>query len=308
MMKSKYLRVGIDIRRVLLVSVATAALLALSAAFADESPMETSFAHPKNDRDYEDFDMSNFDDPTNFVNEWLPLKPGTQWVYEGSIAEDDERIHHRIVFATTDLTKVIGGVRTVVVWIEDISEGEIVEKEIAFYAQANDGNVWYLGEYPEAYEDGELVEAPTWIAGVDDAQAGIAMQANPQPKTVSYAQGWAPTIGWKDRAQVYQTGQETCVPTDCYKDVLVMNEYCLSEPGFKLKYYARGVGEVRVGWRGPVEDEETLELIEFVRLSPEGLAKVREKALALEKSAYEVSKDVYAHTEPLERTPVETDQ
>jgi hypothetical protein len=301
MMKPKRHRVGIGTLRILVTSVVTASFLVLSAlAFADDSSTEGSFEHPKHYKDYEDFDPSIFDEPTNFVNEWLPLKPGVQWVYEGFNNENGERIPHRIVYAVTDLTKVIGGVRTVVVWIEDFSDGEIVEKEIAFFAQANDGSVWYLGEYPEAYEDGELVEAPAWIAGLDDAQAGIAMRANPQVGAPSYSQGWAPSIDWTDRARVYKMGEETCVPVDCFRDVLVMDEYSAGEPGFKLKYYARGVGQVRVGWRG--RPGETLELVEHVQLGPEELAKVREKALSLEKSAYEISKDVYAHTEQLELT------
>ena len=49
-------------------------------------------------------------------------------------------------FTVTSLTKMIAGVNTAVVWIEDISDGVVVEKEIAFYAQDDDGTVWYLGE------------------------------------------------------------------------------------------------------------------------------------------------------------------
>jgi hypothetical protein len=38
-------------------------------------------------------------------------------------------------------------------------------------------------------------------------------------------------------------------------------------------------------------------------MGPEALAEVRAKALELEKSAYENSKDVYAHTPALEQAP-----
>jgi len=31
----------------------------------------------------EDIDPSNFDDSANIDNEWWPLKPGTQLIYEG---------------------------------------------------------------------------------------------------------------------------------------------------------------------------------------------------------------------------------
>jgi hypothetical protein len=213
----------------------------------------------------------------------------------------DEAIPHRIEFTVTDLTKDIAGVRTVVAWIVDISDGQVVEKELAFYAQDNDGNVWYLGEYPEEYEGGEFVDAPAWIAGVEDAQAGIQMLAEPQEGTPSFAMGWGPAVEWTDRAQVHQVGQETCVQADCYEDVLVMDEFNAEEPGaFQLKYYARGVGPVQVGWRGEDTAQETLELIKFVQLDAEALAKARAAALALEEHAYEVSEDVYGTTSPAE--------
>ena len=70
------------------------------------------------------------------------------------------------------------------------------------------------------------------------------------------------------------------------------------------QYYARGVGNVKVGWQGADATKETLELVKVVNLSPEALAEVREGALKLEKRGYQVSKDVYALTQPAEHTPV----
>jgi hypothetical protein len=117
--------------------------------------------------------------------------------------------------------------------------------------------------------------------------------------TPSYSQGWGPAVEWTDRGRVYQMGQETCVPFDCYEDVLVIEEFNREEPGaFQLKSYARGTGNVRVGWRGEDPTQETLELIDFGQLDPEALAEVRTVALALEEHAYEVSEDVYDTTEP----------
>jgi len=251
--------------------------------------------------EFEAFDRNNFDNSTKIDNEWLPLQPGTQWVYEGFPVEDDESIPHRIEFTVTDLTKEIDGVGTVVAWIVDYSDGEVVEKEIAFYAQDNDGNVWYLGEYPEEYEDGEFVAAPAWIAGVGEARAGIKMRAAPEVGTPSYFQGWGPEVGWTDYGQVDQVDQETCVPVDCYEGVLVIAESSLEEVNaFQLKYYAPGVGNVRVGWRGEDASQEELELVEFGQLDPEVLAEIRAEALALEERAYEISREVYAHTSPAE--------
>ena len=255
------------------------------------------------EKNLKDFDPTNFGDPTNIDNEWLPLHPGTQWVYEGFTEESGLTIPHRIVFTVTDLTKVIEGVRTVVAWVEDYSDEQLVEAELAFYAQDNDGNVWYLGEYPEEYERGKFVDAPAWIAGFKGARPGIKMQAEPQAGTPSYSQGWGPAVNWTDYGQVDQVGQEVCVPVDCYEDVLVIAESSLEEvDAFQLKYYAPDVGNIKVGWRGADATKETLELVDYVQLTPEALADARAQALALEKRAYNISKEVYDQTPPAEET------
>jgi hypothetical protein len=245
------------------------------------------------------FDSSRFAQPIPIANEWMPLKPGTRFTSEGTTIEDDgTAVSHRVVITVTDLTKVIGGVRTAVTWDLDYSDGELVEAELAFFAQDSSGTVWRMGEYPEEYEEGKFVAAKPWIHGIEDARAGIMMQARPQLGTPSYAQGWGPAVDWTDRGQVDQMGQKTCVPVRCYDDVLVIAETSQSEPDAQqLKYYARGVGNVRVGWRGAGEKtKETLELVRVEQLDARGLAAVRVKALELERSAYQRSKAVYGQT------------
>jgi hypothetical protein len=266
------------------------------------SPKATAEA----EKNFEDFNARNFDRPAQIDNKWMPLKPGTRYVYEGTTIEDDgTAVPHRVVINVTDLTKVIGGVRSVVTWDLDYSDSELVEVELAFFAQDNNGNVWRMGEYPEVHEDGKFIEAPTWIHGLADARAGIMMKAEPQAGTPSYSQGWGPAVNWTDRGQVDQMGQKICVPANCYEDVLVIAETSQSEPDAQqLKYYARGLGNVRVAWRGSGEKtKETLELTQVEQLTPDALAEVRAEALNLEKHAFEISKDVYARTPPSELAP-----
>lgn len=255
------------------------------------------------EKPFEDFHRNRFDRSTNIDNEWFPLKPGRRFVYEGFTIENDKPVPHRLVSTVTDLTKVIDGVRTVVVWEEDYSAGQLVEAEIAFIAQDNDGNVWRLGEYTEEYENGKLVAAPAWIPGREDARAGISMKAKPRLGTPSYSQGWGPAVEWTDRGVVDQMGQRVCVRLGCYEDILVIAETSQEEPDAELlKYYARGVGNIRVGGRGEGEKtRETLELVEVVQLGPEALAEARAKALALEKRAYKFSKEAYGGTPPAEQ-------
>ena len=41
------------------------------------------------EKDFEDFDRNRFDQPTNIDNAWMPLKPGTRFVYEGTSVDDE---------------------------------------------------------------------------------------------------------------------------------------------------------------------------------------------------------------------------
>jgi hypothetical protein len=253
----------------------------------------------------EDFKRAQFEDPTHIDNRWLPLTPGTQFVYEGSaIVDEGDRQPRRVVTTVTDLSKVIDGVRTLVISERDYTAGQLSEPELAFFAQDDEGNVWLVGEYPEEYEDGKFDKAPAWLSGQKGARAGITMLAEPRLDTPDYAQGYAPPpVDFTDRARVYKMGQQTCVPVDCYENVLVTEEFNPDEPGaYQLKYYAPGVGNVRVGWRGEKEEEkETLELVDYQHLSPEALAKVRRAAMEMDRRAYERS-EVYRETPPAEHT------
>jgi hypothetical protein len=186
-----------------------------------------------------------------------------------------------------------------VLWERDYNNDELVEAELAFYAQDDHGNVWHLGQYPEEYEDGELAGAPAWIAGQQGARAGLAMLANPVPGP-TYSQGWGPEVDYTDRARVHKLGQETCVAAGCYKDVLVTDEFALDEPEARqLKYYAPGVGNIRVGWMGRDAEQEVLSLVTLARLDAEAMAEVRDQVRALDRNAYEVS-EAYADTPPVE--------
>jgi hypothetical protein len=252
---------------------------------------------------HESFDRNKFSDSVTVDNQWLPLAPGTERVLEGAVTSKDGSTPHRVLITVSDVTKVIDGVRTLVIWERDFSDGALIEEELAFVAQDDDGTVWNLGEYPEEYEDGKFLGAPnTWIPGNEEAKAGIAMQAVPEVGTPSYLQGYAPKIQFEDRAQVSKAHQETCVASGCYQDVLVIDEWNPNEQpkdGHQLKYHAPGVGVVRVGAEGG-EEQETLELRQVRHLSPEETTKARDRVLELDRRAYKEAKSAYGNTPPAE--------
>ncbi len=92
------------------------------------------------------------------------------------------------------------------------------------------------------------------------------------------------------------------MPVDCYEDVLVIEEFERTKPqASQLKYYAPGVGNVRVGWRGKNEDEqEELELVSYLRLGARGMEEAREAVRRLDRNAFRRIA-AYAATSPVER-------
>jgi hypothetical protein len=248
----------------------------------------------------ETIDLAKFSKSTQVDNPWFPLVPGTRLTYTGAATIDGKRLSRRVVLIITDLTKEISGVKSVVAYEVDYTSDELGEAEIVLWAQDDDGEVWRMGEYPEVYEDGKLVETPVWIHGLDEALAGIAMQPDPRPYTPSFAEGWGPAVEWNDRGRVFEVGSETCVTVGCYKDVLVIDEFSRDEPdAHQLKYYVKGIGGVRVGWAGAREEEkEVLELSKIETLSPAAMANIRKIVLEQDARGYKTSPNVYGKTPP----------
>ena len=253
------------------------------------------------------FDPAEFGSSTVIDNQFLPLTPGTQLVLEGRANRTGELLPHTVTFTVTDLVKVIDGVPTRVMWDVDENEGEVVEAELSFFAQDDDGNVWNLGEYPEEYEDGFFLGAPsTWIAGLADAEPGIHM-LDFRDVGLTYLQGYAPEIDFLDCAEIIAEDVQECdipaAPGDCFANGLLTHERSPLDPdgGIQTKYHAPEVGIAKVGALDDPEGE-TLVLVERAQLDQESMAAVREEALNLDRRGYRVS-EVYCQTEPIAPNP-----
>lgn len=243
------------------------------------------------------FDRTAFPATPKVDNKWFSLTPGMQYTTTGVVTSAEGAIERTVTHSVTGLTKVVDGVTTQVLWDRDYADGELVESELAFFAQSNSGDVWLFGEYPEEFENGEFTGAPaTFLSGQSGAQAGIAMLAEPRAGTPAYVQAHAPAVNFLDCGAAVQENQQTCVPTGCYDDVLVIDEHNPLEPevGHQQKYYSAGTGLVKVTAVGG-DKQETLDLVKVEQLSDAGLKDINQQALILDQHAYQVNAD-YART------------
>lgn len=186
-------------------------------------------------------------DPADFTtridNPYLPMRPGSRWVYR----ETDTRGGvQRVVVTVTHRTKRIANGVTARIVRDVVTEGgRPIEKTDDWYAQDMTGNVWYLGEDTAEYRAGKVVSREgSFEAGVDRAQAGIAMPADPRPG-LAYRQEHSPGVA-EDTGAVVSVGQEQVeVPFGFFKRVLMTRDLVPLEPRVQeLKFYARGIGLV----------------------------------------------------------------
>lgn len=246
------------------------------------------------------FNRSNFKNSAHIHSRFFPLIPGTQFVYEGRMNTGSTPTPHTVIFTVTDMIKIVDGVRTRVLWDQDLNDGQLAESELAFHAQDATANVWVLGEYPEEFDDsGTFAGAPfTWISGQAKAQGGVLAPGKPKVSARRFLEGSSPSIDFLDCGQTFALNQKVCVPTGCYKGVMVIDENSPLDPasGHQRKFYAPGVGVVNITAVGDPE-AETLVLTAINHLGAKDRANVRATVRRLERRAYQISK-VYRHTPP----------
>jgi hypothetical protein len=242
-----------------------------------------------------DFQPNLFGNPTAASNEFLPLKPGTQWVRQGFVNVGTRRLPHQVVTTVTDVSKKVDGVRAVAVVDQDTNGGQIAEQSIDWVAEDKQGNVWYLGSYTESYEGGQFVGAfDAWLAGLNGAQPGILMLADPQTGTPPYTEDTVPGIE-APTAQVVKAEQSQCVPFKCYHGVVVIQE------GGEYKYYAPGVGQIKTAPQTGGGKQEVEDLVNLTQLSPSGLSQISALTLKLDKHARVEAPSVFGNAPAAQR-------
>jgi len=114
-----------------------------------------------------------------------------------------------------------------------------------YFAQQNDGTIWYFGESSKQLENGDIggVEG-SFLSSVDGAKPGILMKAAPKVGDV-YRQEFALGVA-EDAAEVLSTtGTESVPGASCNGTCLVTHDFSPLEPDAnEQKFYAPGIGDI----------------------------------------------------------------
>jgi hypothetical protein len=240
-----------------LLSAAVALPLVLSCDGQPSQPSDTSAESVTRSDDQRavvaaEFNFSPRFDPDKFVrvvdNRFFPLRPGTRFFYRG---EEDGEAETNITIVTHDRKNILG-VSAVVVLDRVFVHGELKEKTFDWYAQDEDGNVWYLGEDTKEYENGRVVSTEgSWESGKHGAKPGIIMPAHPRVGDhyrQEFLEGEA-----EDEAKVVARDLDIFVPYGAFHHCIRTVEFTRLEPQVKeAKLYCPRVGFVKArGVQGP---------------------------------------------------------
>jgi hypothetical protein len=127
-----------------------------------------------------DMAMPTFSDPTNVTNPLFPASRQRSVLLLGQV--DGQPFRTEVTLLPE--TRIIewGGQRVEVLVSQYVAflDGRIHEVAYDFYAQADDGSVWYFGEDVFNFQDGVIADTHgTWSAG-KDGPAAMIMPADPQ--------------------------------------------------------------------------------------------------------------------------------
>lgn len=223
-----------------------------------------------------DFDEADFSDSLTIDNPYFPVVPGAVYEYHARGIDDDsdESFTERIVVTMTSQTRTVNGVEVRVVNDKVYQDGLLMEDTDDWYAQDDDGNVWYMGEFVVNYEyddEGEVIGTDnegSWTAGQDGAQAGINMEASPRVGQ-RYYQEFSPGAVL-DAAMGMSTRNKVKVPAGTYRNVFRVEETTVAEPtALGQKLFAPGVGMVSE-FDLDVEDNEIVQSAELISIKLNG--------------------------------------
>jgi hypothetical protein len=127
-----------------------------------------------------DTTMPSFSNPTTITNPLFPVSKQESVLMLGHVDGKPFRTEVTLLRETRIIEWQGQRIETLVSQYMAYLDGRVTEVAYDFYAQADDGSVWYFGEDVFDFKDGAIATTEgTWLAG-KDGPAAMIMPANPK--------------------------------------------------------------------------------------------------------------------------------
>jgi len=216
-----------------------------------------------------------FGNPLNIDNSFFPFQPGGLKLYAGSDHGTKTTAIDNYLTATRTFNLDGTNVACHILVEESYENDSLVERSANYFAQADDGTVYYFGEVVNIFQDGVvvshegswLVGGPTLSSDPPDAgnatRPGLFMPANPELGDMFKPENLFPIVDETD--EIVGVDQDVLVSAGKFDDAIAVQESSQLDSAIEFKWYAPGVGVVRVKAHG-----ETLRLESSTLTQPPG--------------------------------------
>ncbi len=197
-----------------------------------------------------DLGAPTFSDPTNVTNPLFPITDLHSAILMGKIDGLSFRAETTLLAETKTIEWDGRQVETLVSQYVAYLDGRIHEVALDWYAQADDGSVWYFGEDVFNYEDGVVADTEgTWLAG-KDGPAAMIMPGQPRVGDVYRPEN---IPGFVFEEVTIKTIDHTVRGPRGQVDNAIIVEELHMDGSFEDKVFAPGYGEFLTGTGGDLE-------------------------------------------------------
>jgi hypothetical protein len=188
-----------------------------------------------------------FSKPTPITNPLHPTSNVKQVIMGGHVDDKPFRTEVTLLPGTKPIQFNGKTVDTAIIQYVAYSDGRIHEVAIDWYAQADDGSVWYFGEDVSNFEDGKVADTNgTWMAN-DQTPAAMIMPAKPATGNV-YRPENLPEVVF-EQVRVEKVDQTVPGPSGDISGAIEVMELHMDGTS-EGKVFAPGYGEFSTGTPG----------------------------------------------------------
>ena len=197
-----------------------------------------------------DLTLPTFSNPTDITNQLFPVSRQASVLLLGTVDDLPFRTEVTLLPNPRIIDWEGRQVATLVSQYVAFLDGRLHEVAYDFYAQADDGSVWYFGEDVFNFADGAIVDTHgTWIAGID-GPAAMIMPADPGVGDV-YRPENIPGFVFEE-VTVKAVDETVDGPLGPIEGALLVEELHM-DGATEEKYFAPGYGEFYTSGGGDTE-------------------------------------------------------